>query len=121
VDDEDLLDSMPPEQRYERACLDRHRALFVGAFGPALIAVWMGRFPLVSAALFGVAALCWAVSGLQAIRGRRHMFGMMGGGPWGNVRVSPSQRSPVGAWVVGVILILLAVGLLNVAVQVALR
>jgi hypothetical protein len=83
--------------------------------------MWTGRYAFVGAGFFTVAALCWGASGIYAIIGRRHMFGAFRSGPWGNIGVSPSERSPIVARIVGVILLVLAVGLVNAAVQIAFR
>jgi uncharacterized membrane protein len=112
-----------PAARAERAVqahLFRHQLGFMLGILLGFVAAFAGGLSLVlSALLFGAAAICWALSGLFAIAGKRHMFGVVGPMGGGNARVRASGHAPVGSAIVGILLLLLSLGLLNVAVHVA--
>ena len=117
--DEDW-DSIPPVERAERSYLAKHRITFVLVFLPIIIGAVLARVRYAAAAGFAGAAVMWGVSAFYAIKANRHMFGTVRWTGFGSVSVSPSRRSPIGAKVVAAILFVLALGLVNVAVQVAL-
>lgn len=115
-DDDDIPDSMTPEQRRERGHFERHRLAFMVGFLPIVFGMFLGRSRLAGAILFALAGLSWIISGASAFAAKRHMFsGVSGGGMF--VRVRPSERTPVVATIVGVILVVLGLGLFNVAAQ----
>jgi len=120
--DDDEPWSTPAERkdRLERGHLFRHQILFlVGILVGMIGAFTVGSSVVAGAGLFALAAVCWAVSGISAIVAGRHMFGLVGPVGAGNVRMRASGRSPVGSAIVGVLLILLSLGLVNVAVSLA--
>ena len=102
-DDDDPLSS--PAARAQRAAqvhLFRHQLLFMLGILLGFVAAFAGGLSLVlSALLFGVAAICWALSGIFAIAGKRHMFGVVGPMGGGNARVRASGHAPVGSAIVG--------------------
>jgi hypothetical protein len=115
-DDEPWSTAAEHEERVERAHLYRHQLLFLLGILLGMIGGFVTGANLVAGAgLFALAALCWALSGVSAIAARRHMFGSTGPSGAGNVRVRASARSPRGSAIVGVLLILLSLGLVNVA------
>jgi hypothetical protein len=122
-EDDDLPDSMSPQERREHRHFERHRVLFMVGLGFGTVGMLGGAsHPIVEAVSFVIAALSWGTSGVYAITGRRHMFGAMSGGAWwGAVGVRPAVRSPIAATLVGVILIGLAAGLVNVGFQLTFR
>lgn len=105
-----------PAERRERTLYQRHSQLFVLAFAPVMLALVLGGIRVVSGGLFSCAAACWIASGIFAIRAKRHMFGSACGGGYGMVRVRRSDKSFV-AVIVGGILLVLGLGLANVALQ----
>lgn len=119
-DDLDIPESRTPEERRIRKHFERHRTAFVLGFLPIVFGVVFGRTIVVGVILFAIAGGCWLVSGLSAISAKQHMFAGLSGGGMGYVKVRPSGHSPIAATIIGVILILLALGLFNVAVQLAL-
>lgn len=117
-DDEPWSTPAQRKERVERGHLFRHQVLFLVGILLGLIGAFVvGAGSVVSAGLFGLAGLCWFVSGISAIAAGRHLFGSAGPSGAGNVRVRASRRSPVGSVIVGGVLILLSLGLVNVAVR----
>jgi hypothetical protein len=121
--DDDEPWSTPAERlkRRELAHLFRHQLLFmVGILLGMAGGLAAASSRIASVVLFVLAGVGWAASGVSAIAARRHMFGSIGPVMAGNTWVRPSGTTRVGSIVVGVILMLLALGLVNVAVSIAL-
>ena len=122
VPDHDDDPGSSPASRAERAVqahLFRHQLFFMLGILLGFVGGFAGGLSLyLSALLFALSAVSWALSGIFAIAGKRHTFGIvvpMGGG---NARVRASRHSPVGSTVVGILLLVLSLGLLNVAVRI---
>ncbi len=115
--------STPAERarRRERTLLYRHQILFMLGILLGMIGAFTAAASLYAgAALFVASAACWFGSGLYAIAGGRHMFGSIGPPMAGNTWAKPSGRAPVASKVVGIVLVLLSLGLVNVAVNLVL-
>lgn len=117
--DDDIPDSMPPEERRTRRHFERHRLTFVLGFLPIVFGMFLGRMRWAAVILFAFSGLLWVVSGVSAIACKRHMFSGVSGGGAGFVKVRPSGNAPIAARVIGVVLVLLGLGLFNVAFQIA--
>ena len=120
------LDEEPPSrdelQRREERSFQRHRLLFLvgilfGTFGAFLARTHDLRS---GATLIAFAAVAWLASGICAVFARRHMFGGARVGYW-FARTQRSRRDRTGAAIAGSVLVVLGIGLANVAVQLLLR
>ena len=120
------LDEEPPsrderdtreERRYQQ-----HRVLFLLGVLFGTIGAFLARAhdPRVAGALCAVAAAAWLASGICAVFARRHMFGGARVGHW-FARTQRSRRDRTGAAIAGGVLVVLGIGLANVAVQLLLR
>jgi hypothetical protein len=116
--DSDVVESSTTdEERWARRCLFRHQLFFMlGIFVFIVVGFFAMGNKLGALSVTIGAGVCWMLSGVYAIEGRRHMFAGARMGSFGQMAIRPNKGAGTGAIVVGVILIVLGViGFGNVA------
>jgi hypothetical protein len=114
---EPVVSSTPEEEKHARRCLFRHQLFFVLGIFVFIVIGFFAMSSRVGALIVTITAgVCWTLSGVYAIEGRRHTFAGARWTGFRNVVLRPTKRDSKSAIVVGVILIVLGViGFGNVA------
>ena len=107
---EPVVSSTTEQEAREARCLFRHQLFFMLGIFVFIVVGFFAMSSKTGALLVTIGAgVCWTLSGIYAIEGRRHMFAGMRWGSFGQMTVRPHRSTSTGAIVVGVILIVLGV------------
>ena len=117
IEPDEPVPSTSDVEGLERALLFRHQLFFMlGIFVFIVVGFFAMSTRIGALIVTVVAGTCWTLSGVYAMRARRHMFAGMRWSAFGNVTTRPSKSSPLGATIVGVILMALGtIGFGNLA------